>query len=317
MRRRSFLKRLGGGFAAGAATGTAATSLADPRMGTERRAGDSTFPARTSAPAQSARVRKAVKFHMLDSEASIAERFRIIREAGFEGVEFRSPNDYATSEIVAAREETGLDVIGVVAGWKHFGSTDRATLEQSHAELETALQDAADYGGSICLLVPETVNADMAYDQAYEQSIREIKKALPRAEELGVRIAIENVWNNFLLSPLEFARYVDAFESEWLGAYFDIGNVVKLGWPEQWIRILGDRIMRLDVKGFSREIMDERGPGAGFEVDIGEGSVDYGAVRAALDEIEYDGFATAEETGGGADRMAEIAGQMDRVLPTS
>lgn len=254
---------------------------------------------------------------MLDSEASIAERFRILREAGFEGVEFNSPNDYATEEIVAAREETGLEVIGVVAGWKQFGSRDPAVLEQSHAELETALRDAADYGGSLCLLVPETVSADMPYDQAYEQSIREIGKALPVAEELGVRIGIENVWNNFLLSPLEFARYVDAFESEWLGAYFDIGNVVKLGWPEQWIRILGDRIMRLDTKGFSRELMEERGPGAGFEADIGEGSVDYEAVTAALDEIGYDGWVTAEESGGGADRMAEIAGQLDRVLPTS
>lgn len=263
-----------------------------------------------------ARTRKAVKYHMLGSEASITERFRIFRDAGFGGVEFRSPNDYDTDAIVRARDETGLEVIGVVAGWKNFGSTDQEVLDQSHAELETALRDAAAYGGSLCLLVPETVNAEMSYDQAYEQSVREIRKALPLAEELGIRIGIENVWNNFLLSPLEFARYVDEFDSEWLGAYFDIGNVVKLGWPEQWIRILGDRILRLDTKGFSREIMDESGPGAGFQADIGEGSVDYAAVRAALDEIGYDGWVTAEESGGGADRMRQISGQLDAVLPT-
>ena len=277
-----------------------------------------TASAKASAPSRPAppQVRHAVKFHMLDSEAPIRDRFRTLRDAGFEGVEFRSPNEYDTDAIVQARDETGLEVIGVVAGWKHFGSTDAETLQQSHDELETALRDAADYGASLVLLVPETVNAEMPYDQAYHRSIEEISKALPRAEELGVKIGIENVWNQFLLSPLEFANYIDAFDSDHVGAYFDIGNVVKHGWPEQWIRILGDRILRLDVKGFSRDIMNERGPGAGFEADIGEGSVDWAAVRSALSEIEYQGWATAEESGGDAARMRTIAEQMDRVLPS-
>lgn len=253
---------------------------------------------------------------MLESEGPIREQFRTLRDAGFEGVEFRSPNDHDTEAIVHAQEETGLDAIGVVAGWKHFGSTDPAELKQSHEELDTALQDAADYGASIVLLVPETVNAEMPYDQAYRRSLEEISKALPRAEELGVQIAIENVWNQFLLSPLELAEYIDAFDSDHVGAYFDVGNVVKHGWPEQWIRILGDRILRIDVKGFSRELMNEKGPSAGFEADIGEGSVDWPAVRAALSEVGYQGWATAEESGGDAARMREIAGQMDRVLPT-
>lgn len=269
-----------------------------------------------SAGDVSARVRKAVKFHMLDVEASVLERFRMIRSAGFEGVEFRSPNGYETRAIVQAQEETGLEVIGVVAGWKHFGSTDEEVLRQSRSELEAALQDAADYGASLVLLVPETVNEDMPYDQAYERSIQEIRKALPRAAELGVQIGIENVWNHFLLSPLEFASYVDAFDSKWLGAYFDVGNVAKLGWPEQWIRILGDRILRLDIKGFSRDIMRERGPSAGFEVDIGEGTIDWTAVQTALQDVGYQGWATAEESGGDAKRLQTIAGQMDRVLPT-
>lgn len=305
MHRRSFLERLGAGTAALSGWGLAGAPVL------------SAGPRPAASPDRPARVRTAVKFHMLESEAPVRERFRAIRDAGFEGVEFRSPNDHDTDAIVEARDATGLEVIGVVAGWKHFGSTDPATLKQSHAELETALQDAADYGASLALLVPETVNAEMPYDQAYDRSIREIKKALPRAEALGVRIGIENVWNNFLLSPREFAAYVDAFESEWLGAYFDIGNVAKHGWPEQWIRILGDRILRLDVKGFSADIMNERGPGAGFEADIGEGTIDWAAVRAALDDIGYDGWATAEETGGDAARLRAVAGQMDRALPAA
>jgi len=216
---------------------------------------------------------------------------------------------------VEAREATGLEVIGVVAGWKNFGSADPAERKQSHEELRTALENAADYGASLILLVPETVDAETPYDRAYDRSIQEIKKALPRAEAMGVRIGIENVWNNFLLSPREFAAYVDAFDSEWLGAYFDVGNVAKHGWPEQWIRILGDRILRLDVKGFSTDLMNERGPAAGFEADVGEGTIDWAAVRTALADIDYQGWATAEESGGDADRLRAIARQMDRVLP--
>jgi len=299
MTRRSFLERIGTGTAALAGWGLVGPSVA------------AATPLRGGAP----RIRPAVKFHMLDSEAPMRERFRAIREAGFEGVEFRSPNEHDTDAIVAAREETGLEVIGVVAGWKHFGATDPAELEQSHEELRTALEDAADYGASLVLLVPETVDAETPYDRAYDRSIAEIKKVLPRAEDLGVRIGIENVWNNFLLSPREFAAYVDAFDSEWLGAYVDIGNVAKHGWPEQWIRILGDRILRLDVKGFSTDIMNERGPAAGFDADIGAGTIDWAAVREALDDIGYQGWAVAEEAGGDAARLRAVAGQMARVLP--
>jgi len=308
MKRRTFFELLGAGMA-GLTVGGASTNefLSSPLLPS---ASDSQA---VDTPAE---VRTAVKFHMLESEAPIRERFRMIRAAGFEGVEFRSPNDHDTTAIVEAREATGLEVIGVVAGWKDFGSADPAELKQSHEELNTALQDAADYGASLVLLVPETVDAEMPYDRAYDRSIEEIRTALPRAEELGVRIGIENVWNNFLLSPREFAAYVDAFDSEWLGAYFDIGNVAKHGWPEQWIRILGDRILRLDVKGFSRDVMEERGPGAGFEADIGEGTIDWGAVREAIDDVGYRGWATAEESGGDAARLQEIAEQMDRVFST-
>lgn len=298
MNRRSFAKLLGAGAAALSAGWTAPVGAGTPAR---------------PAPLE---IRHAVKFHMLDLEAPVGERFRMIRDAGFEGVEFRSPNEYDPEAIVQAREATGLEVIGVVAGWKHFGSTDTEMLQQSHDELQTALQDATDYGASLVLLVPETVDAEMPYDQAYHRSIEEIKKALPRAEELGVKIGIENVWNQFLLSPLEFANYVDAFDSDHLGGYVDIGNVAKHGWPEQWIRILGDRILRLDVKGFSTDRMNERGPGAGFEADIGEGTIDWGAVRSALNDIGYQGWATAEESGGGAERIKTVAGQMNRVLPS-
>jgi hexulose-6-phosphate isomerase len=164
------------------------------------------------------------------------------------------------------------------------------------------------------LLVPAVVNKEVSYGDAYRRSQSEIRKALPIAEETGIRILFENVWNNFLLSPLETARYIDEFESSLVGAYFDVGNVVRYGWPEHWIAALGDRIGKLDIKEYSRELQNTKGPGAGFGVEIGDGDCDWPAVMKALDEIGYEGWATAEVRGGDAARLREIAERMDRAF---
>jgi hexulose-6-phosphate isomerase len=162
--------------------------------------------------------------------------------------------------------------------------------------------------------VPAVVNAEVGYDQAWERSSEEIARVLPRAAELGVAIAIENVWNQFLLSPLEAARYIDQFESPSIGFHFDVGNVVNYGWPQQWVRILGSRILKLDIKEFSRAKRDREGLWKGFEVEIGDGDCGWPAVVAALDEVGYRGWATAEVGGGDAARLADIARRMRRVL---
>ncbi len=127
-------------------------------------------------------------------------------------------------------------------------------------------------------------------------------------------LLLENVWNNFLLSPMEMARYVDELDSEWLGVYFDVGNVVRIGWPEQWIRVLGSRIKKLDIKEYSRDKQNNEGLWKGFNVKIGEGSVDWAAVRRELAAIDYAGWATAEVSGGDRDRLADVSTRMDRVL---
>ena len=164
------------------------------------------------------------------------------------------------------------------------------------------------------LLVPAVVTKEIPYDRAYERSQAEIRAVLPLAAELEIRIACENVWNDFLLSPLEAARYVDELESEWIGWYMDIGNVVNYGWPEQWIRILGQRVLKLDVKEFSRKKRDDEGLWKGFGVELGEGDCDWPAIVAALDEIGYEGWASAEVRGGDADRLRDIRERMDRIL---
>jgi L-ribulose-5-phosphate 3-epimerase len=138
---------------------------------------------------------------------------------------------------------------------------------------------------------------------------------LPYAEQQGIKLLVENVWNNFLLSPLEMARFVDEFDSPAIGCYFDIGNVVRFGWPEHWIRILGPRIVKLDIKEYSREKQLNEGLWKGFDVEIGEGDCNWPAVRAALADIDYtSGWATAEVPGGDRKRLADIARRMDDVL---
>ena len=159
------------------------------------------------------------------------------------------------------------------------------------------------------------VNRDVSYADAYQRSQAEIRKAIPLAEELGVKIAIENVWNHFLLSPIEAARYVDEFNSPWVGWHFDVGNVINFGWPEHWIRILGKRIQKLHIKEFSREKANNQGLGKGFNVEFLKGDNNWPAVMQALDEIGYDGWGIAEQ--GGADSpggLKKLSQEMDRIF---
>ena len=163
------------------------------------------------------------------------------------------------------------------------------------------------------LLVPAVVNKEVSYQDAYLRSQTEIRKAIPLAEELGVRIAIENVWNQFLLSPLEAQRYVDEFNSPWVGWHLDVGNIINFGWPEQWIQVLGKRVVKLHIKDFSRQKRDEEGLWAGFKVNLGEGDCDWPAVMQALDAIGFRGWGSAELAGGGRERLKDISERMDRI----
>jgi hexulose-6-phosphate isomerase len=254
---------------------------------------------------------------MIRQGDSVLERFQVARDAGFDGVELDSPSDLDLDQALAAAAATGLVIPGVVDSvhWsKTLGDPDPAVRAEGLAGLQTALRDCKRVGGTSVLLVPAVVNASIPYDAAWERSIAEVRRALPLAAELEVQIVFENVWNGFLLSPLEAARYVDSFESPWVGWHFDIGNVVNFGWPEQWIRILGPRIKKLDVKEFSRKKRDDEGLWKGFGVEIGEGDNNWPAVMAALDDIGYEGWAAAEVSGGDAKRLADIAARMDRVF---
>lgn len=262
-------------------------------------------------------IKKSLKIGMAQVGKDLVEKFQILRELGFDGVELDSPSGIAIDEALAAKEKSGLEIPGVVDSvhWSQpLSSPDAEVRAKGRAALEHALRDCKALGGSTVLLVPAVVNASVSYAEAWERSRVEIQRVLPLAAELEIGIAIENVWNNFLLSPLEAGHYVDSFESPWVSWYFDVGNVVNYGWPEQWVRILGRRISKLDVKEFSRKKRDAEGLWKGFEVEIGEGDCNWPAVMAALDEIGYEGWASAEVGGGGRERLAEIARRMDEVL---
>ena len=174
--------------------------------------------------------------------------------------------------------------------------------------IETSLRNAHLWGADTVLVVPGVVNPQVRYAEAYERSQVQIRKILPLAEELKVIIGVEEVWNKFLLSPIEFAKYIDQFQSPWLRAYFDVGNVVLYGYPQDWIRTLGKRIVKLHIKDFTF-----KGQAAKW-VGLGEGDIDWKAIHAALAEIGYQGSATVELSGGDADYLAEVNRRFDKIL---
>ncbi len=250
---------------------------------------------------------------------SLLEKFQMLKDAGFEGVEVRS--HYDQKEVLAARDKTGLAIPSVAAGQhtRPLSSPNPGDRARAVEGLKQALRDAKAYGASSVLTVAGIVDEKISYADAYKRTHAEIQKAVPLAEELGVKIAVENVWNSFLLSPLEAVRFVDEFKSDAVGWHFDVGNVIFEGWPEQWIRILGKRIQKLHIKEFSRKKMNEQGLRKGFAVEYLEGDDDWPAVMKAVDEIDYRGWAIVEpayrpEGVEAAERLKQISEKLDKIL---
>lgn len=228
------------------------------------------------------------------------------KELGFDGIEGGSPDIKNIPALQEAIAETGVPVHGLVDGvhWKdRLSSPDEATRNRGREALEQALRDAHAVGASTVLLVPGRVTGpDENHDHVWQRSITEIRKVLPLASRLGVQILIENVWNGFCETPEQLRDYIDEIDSPWVGVYFDIGNVRKFGPSEDWIRVLGSRIVKLDVKDWGKE--------NGF-CRLGEGDVNWPEVRKALAEIQFTGWATRE----GRDNSLEDTSQlMDELL---
>lgn len=300
MQRREFLK-----------TGAGALALAALAPHVLAEAGNPSGAAAVKRP-----LKRGIMWATVGVKGTVLEKMKAIKEAGFDGVEMMSHMD--ADEVLRARDATGL-LIPSVCGRDHWGKPlthpDPKVRAEGVEALKQTLRDAKRYGASSVLLVPGVVSKEVAYNEAYERSQAEIRKALPLAQELGVSIAIENVWNHFLLSPLEAARYVDEFNSPAVGWQFDVGNILNYGWPEQWIRILGPRIKVIHIKEFSRKRRDNEGLWKGFEVKLLEGDNNWPAVMKAVDEIGYRGWAITEQGGGDSpEGLKDLVVRLDKIL---
>ena len=195
------------------------------------------------------------------------------------------------------------------AHWKYpLSSADKEVVATSVKGMETSLRNAHFWGADTVLLVPAVVDAKTGYGEAWKRSQEQIRRMLPLAKELNVVIAVEEGWNKFLLSPLEFVSYVDSFNSPFVRAYFDVGNVVISGYPQDWIRTLGPRIVKLHIKDFKFAKRQ-----AEF-VPLREGEIDWLEVYKALGEIGYKGSATVELAGGDRDYLREVSRRFDLIL---
>jgi L-ribulose-5-phosphate 3-epimerase len=266
----------------------------------------------TSGPSK---IRKSLLISLLPKERPYAERFAMARDAGFDAIEMQTiGRDEEAAEIREAAQKTGLRIHSVMnmEHWQSpLSSSDPDVVTRSVRGMETSLKNAALWGADTVLLVPAVVDATTRYKDAYSRSQRVIReRLLPMARDLKVIIAIEEVWNKFLLSPLEFARYIDEFDSPWIRAYFDVGNVVIFAFPQDWIRTLGPRIAKIHLKDFN---FDRRN-GRFTWKNIGEGDIDWVEVRRALGEIGYAGYVTTEVNGGDAAYLKDLGGRVDRFL---
>jgi L-ribulose-5-phosphate 3-epimerase len=255
---------------------------------------------------------------MLPKDMSILDRFQLAKDVGFEEIECHTETDpKRAEEFKAASEKTGVPIHSVMnsAHWQFpLSSSDPQVVEKSMEGMRTSLRNAKLWGAQTVLLVPAVVNPQTQYKDAWTRSQAKIRELLPMAEESKVIIAVEEVWNKFLLSPLEMARYVDDFKSPWVRAYFDVGNVVLYGYPQDWIRTLRKRIVKLHIKDFSFRRDPNVKKNVADWVNLRDGDIDWKEIHAALREIGYSGTASVELSGGGKEYLADVVKRFDQIL---
>lgn len=263
--------------------------------------------------------RKAIMYNTIGVKGTVLEKFQAMKAAGFEGVEPMGAMN--RDEVLAALKATGLQAASVCDHnhWvKPLSDPDEATRKLGFEGLVQSLHDAHAYGATSVLLVPGVVRIGVTYEQCFERSIVEIKRAIPVAKELGVKIAVENVGNNFILTPQQAVQYLDAIDSEWVRWHFDIGNVGRLQDPaEKWIQVIGNRIHRLHIKDFAVQPANPAVKGKSERPKLLDGGTNWPAVMAALDSAGYSGWAITEQPGSqSADVEAarDMIQRMDRMF---
>jgi len=262
----------------------------------------------------SGNLKKAACIGVLPRKLSVLERFKIAKKVGFESIEantLRTPE--AVQEYKEASQSTGVSIHSIMNSdhWRYsLTDNDPDVVKRSMEGMKTSMHNAHDLGADAVLLVPGIVTAEVRYIDVYKRSQSRIKELLPLAKELNVIIAIENVGNRFLLSPLEFARYIDEINSPYLQGYFDVGNIVGSGYPQDWIRTFGKRLVKVHIKRFEPEREQPKPEQKARRTEV----IDWPDVRLALSEVGYNGWVTAEVRSGDEDHLIELSSRMDKIF---
>jgi len=253
------------------------------------------------------RLKKAVQWNNLPKELSEIDRCKLARDCGFDGIEIPPiTKEDEAKRIWESAQKNQIEIHSIIyGGWdKPLSHPDPAIVEKGKSSIIQAIDLAKQVGANTVLLVPAVVNEQVRYQEAWERSQKNIKDLIPYAEKNQVIIAVENVWNKFLLSPLEFRQYIDEINSPFVRAYFDMANVVIFGYPQDWIRTLGNRIVKVHIKDFKRN---------GYQwCNLPyEGDIDFAEVRLALQEVGYTGWITEEFPSGDEKHLKELSRRMD------
>jgi hexulose-6-phosphate isomerase len=301
-------------LAASAALG--ASAAATPAFAQEK-------PGPIIVPPAGKRILLSCKLGMIakkdgDRALTLALRLKLAAQAGFDGVDFDEAGSFTPEQARAAVQESGVFVHNAInhAHWQQrLTSADEQQRAKGVANIEHCIRVSHAAGGSGVLIVVGRGD-DGPADEIDERARQEIKKLLPLAAALGQPILFENVWNKMHYdhdappeqTPERFIRFVDSFNSPWVGMYYDIGNHWKYGQPREWLKAFGRRAVKLDVKGFSRaknKFVDITSP---------DDDLPWDQVRQGLDEIGFTGWATAEVGGGGLERLTTVRQQMQKAF---
>ncbi|GEM67399.1 hypothetical protein SMI01S_10050 [Sphingobacterium mizutaii NBRC 14946 = DSM 11724] len=298
MQRKDFIKSLGI---------LAATSLSSNVIG-------NTFKVNSN----SLKIKKGLGFWMIKEELSLLDKFKLVKDLGFDGIEFNSPLDLPLKDLLEARDKTGVEIPSTVNKdhWgKPISDPDPAIRQFTIDSMSRSLEQTKELGGDTVLLVPGVVSDTVSYKTAYDNALDSIRKMIPHAEKTGVKIALENVWNNFILSPIEAKDFLDKIDHPLVGWYFDLGNILRYGWPDHWLEVLGDKVFKLHVKEYSKKIMNEQGLGKGFNVELTQGDVNWSQVMKTIKNINYKGqYMTLEVNGGDRTVLKKLSEQLDTII---
>ena len=264
------------------------------------------------------KIKKGLGFSMIQENLSLVDKLKLVKDLGFDGVEFNGPLEFSVDELLDAKEKSGIEIPSLVNRdhWsKPLSDPDASVRKCTIDSVVKTIKETKALGGDTVLVVPGVVNEKVSYETAWKNSIDSIRRILPQVEQYGVKIGIENVWNNFILSPIEAKMYLKEINHPLVGWYFDLGNILRYGWPEHWLESLDSRIVKLHVKEFSKDIMNNQGLGKGFGVELGKGDVNWKNVMETIRKSNYKGeWMTLEVGHGDRNHLRKLSQQFDEIL---